>query len=107
MARRDAIKTATEDIEEALAERPKPKPQRKRYPSDTKMPVVACRLSRADYEELAAMAQEAGVPVAHVLKAIVEDFLERYRQGAVKIGKVNVSRSAGFRRLVTRVINGS
>jgi len=107
MARRDALTTVTEDIERTLAERPKPKPQRKRYPSDTKTPAVACRLGQADYEELAEMAQEIGAPLAHVLKAIVEDFLERYRQGTAKVGKVDASGSEGFRWLVTRVINGS
>lgn len=107
MARRDAFSTITEDIQQILADRPEPKPKRKQYPSDKKTPSVACRMDRDDYEELKAIAEKAGIPLAHVIKAILLDFLERHRRGEVEVGKVALQEMSGISRLVTSVKRGS
>jgi hypothetical protein len=99
--RRDALATVTEDIEHILADRP----QRKQYPSYEKTPAVACRVDRDDYEELKAIAEDLGIPLAHVIKAILVDFLEKRRRGEAEVGKVAVQETPEIRRFVTRVRN--
>jgi len=94
MARRDAIKTVTEDVEAALDERPKPKPERRRYPSDTKTPAVACRLPRENYDALKELAAGSNLHLATVVKAILVDWLE----------KNSPDRESALKSLVTREI---
>ena len=90
MARRNPVKTVGEDVKEHLAT--PPKPERKPYPSDVKTPAVACRLDRADYEELKAIAKSSDLPLATVVKVILQDWLEK--NGADGEGQI--------KRLVTR-----
>ena len=77
---------------------------KKRYRSDVETPAVATRVSRREFEELKAIAEEAGVPLAHVLQALILEFLERYQKGDVTVAKVDVNSTREFRRLVTRVV---
>ena len=77
---------------------------KKRYRSDLETPAVATRVSRAEYEELRTIAEGAGVPLAHVLQAVILEFLERYQKGDVTVAKVNMNSTREFRRLVTRVV---
>ena len=77
---------------------------KRRYRSDVETPAVATRVSRAEYEELKVIAEEADVPLAHVLQAVILEFLERYQKGDVTVAKVNMNSTREFRRLVTRVV---
>jgi hypothetical protein len=77
---------------------------KRRYRSDVETPAVATRVSRQEYEELKAIAEEAEIPLAHVLQAVILDFLERYRKGEAKLQKADVNHTREFRRLVTRVV---
>jgi len=77
---------------------------KKSYRSDVETPAVATRVSRAEYEELKVIAEEADVPLAHVLQAVILEFLERYQKGDVTVAKVNMNSTREFRRLVTRVV---
>lgn len=85
-----------DDLAAVLADRPQPTPKRKRYPSDTKTPAVACRLDRADYETLKSIANATSLPLATVVKVILLDWLDKH--------EANGERE--IKRLVTRSING-
>ena len=77
---------------------------KRRYRSDVETPAVATRVSRAEYEELKAIAEEAEIPLAHVLQAVILDFLEKYRKGEAKLAKVDANEAREFQRFVTKVV---
>lgn len=105
--RRNALGLVTDDARELTAPQPEPKPERKRYPSDVKTPAVATRLPREQYEELKAIAAEAGVSMAHAVKAVLLEFLERHRRGEAKLAKAEASGTPEIRRFVTSVVSDS
>lgn len=102
MAKRPSVEEQAE--REHLFRRTEKGKGKERYPSDRDTPAVACRVSREEYEELQAIAQETGDPLAHVLRAALWDFLERYRRGQVTLAKENVNETWEFQRVVTRVV---
>jgi len=86
------MQTITDEISAILADRPTPRPRRKRYPSDDETPAIATRLPHADYERLKALAGSR--PLALVVRVILQDWLRKHHADG----------DAEIARLVTRPI---
>lgn len=95
-AEQKSPRTVKEDVDDILADRPEPKSEPKHYPSYERTPAVACRLEREYYDYLKLLAEEIERSTALILKAILQDWIEKNRAH----GKEEIN------RLVTRSIEG-